>query len=143
MLNESGSPITFASQSPVNAPDQVLDHSYGNQLDTRWVTIHDTATDGTAPFNANTAAKGKQATPFKRPENSVFRPGSRFREFYFDETGDTNATSTENDTAGGWGGVQKLVQSSPSANTGKLTLFYEGDQAHTGFDNVAFLSGTR
>ena len=140
VLNKAGSPITFESQSPVNAPDQVLDHSYGNQLDTRWVTVHDTATDGNAPFNANTAAKAGHATPFKRPENSVFRPGSHFREFYFDETGDTNATSTENDTAGGWGGVQKLVQSSPSANTGTLTLFYKGDQAHTGLDGTTFLS---
>ena len=29
-------------------------------FDTRWVTIHDTATDGTAPFNANTLAKAAQ-----------------------------------------------------------------------------------
>ena len=35
-------------------------------------------------------------TPFKRPENGVFRPGTAFREFFFDETGDTNATSPEN-----------------------------------------------
>jgi hypothetical protein len=125
----------------------VLLHSYGNQLDTRWVVVHDTATDGTTPFNANTAAKAAHATPFKRPENGQFRPGSRFSEFYFDETGDTNATSPENGDpatgaggAGGWGGVQKLVQSSPSADTGKLTLFYRGNQAHSGFDNVAFLS---
>jgi hypothetical protein len=32
------------------------------------------------------------------------------------------------------------MQSSPSANTGKLSLFYAGDQAHTGLDNGAFLS---
>jgi hypothetical protein len=38
------------------------------------------------------------------------------------------------------GGIQKLVQTSPSANTGKLTLFYSGDQEHTGLDNTAFLS---
>ena len=73
-------------------------HTYGNTFDTRWVTIHDTATDGTAPFNANTAAKAANATPFKRPENGEFRPGSGFREFFFDETGDTNATSPENAT---------------------------------------------
>ena len=30
------------------------------------------------------------ATPFKRPENGVFRPGSNFKELYFDETGDTD-----------------------------------------------------
>jgi hypothetical protein len=138
--NTAGTPITYESQKPLNAPDQALDHSYGQQLGTSWVVVHDTGTDGSAPFDANAAAKLAHATPFKRPENGFFRPGSHFREFYFDETGDTNATSPENASAGGWGGVQRLVQSSPSANTGKLSLFYAGDQAHTGLDNGAFLS---
>ena len=147
VLNSAGRPITLESQAALMAPDQVELHSYGNELDTRWVTVHDTAADGTEPFDANAAAKAMHATPFKRPENGLFRPGSGFREFYFDETGDTNATSAENgdpDTgaggAGGWGGVQRLVQRSPSASTGKLTLFYRGNRAHTGLDNVGFLS---
>jgi hypothetical protein len=147
VLDGDGAPITFESQAPLMAPDQALLHSYGRELDTRWVTVHDTASDGTAPFNANVAAKAAHATPFKRPENGQFGPGSRFTAFYFDETGDTNATSPENGSAttgaggaGGWGAVQKLVQSSPSADTGKLELFYRGDEAHSGFDNVAFLS---
>jgi hypothetical protein len=140
VLDKAGSPITFESQTPLNAPDQVEDHSYGNELDTRWVTVHDTEADGSAPFNANAAAKAAHATPFKRPENGLFRPGSHFKEFFFDETGDTNATSAENDTAGGWGVIQKLVQRGPSADTGKLSLFYYGDQQHSGLDNAAFLS---
>jgi hypothetical protein len=37
--------------------DQVELHDYGNELSTRWVQIDDTATDGTAPFNANMNAK--------------------------------------------------------------------------------------
>jgi len=147
VLNGAGQPITFESQAALQAPDQVLVHSYGHELDTRWVTVHDTATDGSAPFNANVAAKAAHATPFKRPENGLFRPGSGFREFFFDETGDTNATSPEDGDpntgaggAGGWGVVQRLVQRSPSANTGKLTAFYVGNRAHTGLDNTAFLS---
>ncbi len=142
VLNKSGQQITLESQAALQAPDQVQDHSYGNQLDTRWVTVHDTATNGNMPFNANLAAKAKgvDATPFKRPENGLFRPGSHFTEFYFDETGDTNNTGPENPTAGGWGGIQKLVQRDPSAQTGKLSLFFYGDQEHTGLDNNAFLS---
>ena len=35
----------------------------------------------------------------------------------------------------------KLTQADPSSNTGKLRLFYKGDQAHAGFDNVAFMTG--
>jgi len=140
VFNGIGDPITFSGQAALNNADQVALHSYGNTFDTRWVTIHDTATDGNAPFIANDLAKAANATPFKRPENGDFQPGSHFRKFFFDETGDTNATSPENSTAGGWGTIQLLTQSSPSASTGKLTLFYKGDQAHSGLDNVAFLS---
>jgi hypothetical protein len=147
VLNAAGQPITLESQTPLMAPDQVAVHSYGNQLDTRWVVVHDTATDGSAPFNANTAAKAKHATPFKRPENGVFRPGSKFTDFVFTETGDTNATSPENGDpatgaggAGGWGTLQRLVQKSPSADTGRLTVLFQSNQAHSGFDNIQFLS---
>ena len=78
-------------------------------FNTKWITIHDTAVDGNAPFNANLAAKAAtvNGTPFKRPENGAFRPDGKFEEFYFDETGDTDATSVENDCCGGWDlGVQ-------------------------------------
>jgi hypothetical protein len=140
VLNESGQPITFESQAAFNAPDEVALHTYGKSFETHWVTIHDTATDGNAAFNANDLAKSHQATPFKRPENGVFRPGSDFKEFFFDETGDTNATSSENDTAGGWGSIMKLTQSGPGANSGILKMFYKADGAHSSFDNVTFLS---
>jgi hypothetical protein len=147
VLNSAHQPITFDSEAALNNPDQVALHTYGNTFQTKWVTIHDTAVDGTAPFNANALAKtplathtGNVGTPFKRPENGVFRPGSDFKQFFFDETGDTNANSPENDTAGGWGSVMKLSQSDSSANTGSLSLFYKPDGAHSSFDNVTFLS---
>jgi hypothetical protein len=132
-----GQPIAFQTASALTQDIKDL-HTYGIVFDTKWVTIHDTDADGFAPFNANALAKAKLATPFKRPENGQFRPGSGFREFYFDETGDTSATTTAGSAFGGFGGVQKLTQSNPSADTGKLTLFYQGDVVHTGFDNVAF-----
>lgn len=140
VLNGSGYPITQASQTPLNSPDQLALHTYGSSFKTKWITIHDTATDGNAPFNANTLAKSTNGTPFKRPENGNFRPGSDFREFFFDETGDTNATSPENDSAGGWTSVWKLTQKDPSASHGRISIFYKGDQAHAGFDNSTFLS---
>jgi hypothetical protein len=140
VLNAAGNPITKASQTtPVNSPDQIALHTYGASFKTQWVTIHDTAVDGTAPFQANPLAVAKNGTPFKRPENGVFRPQTGFKEFYFDETGDTNATSPEN-ANGGWTGVFKLRQKDPSADTGTLSLFYKGDAAHAGFDNVTFIS---
>ena len=147
VLNAAHQPITFESEAALNNPDQVALHTYGNTFQTRWVTIHDTAVDGTTPFNANTLAKtplpthnGNVGTPFKRPENGVFRPGSDFKQFFFDETGDTNTNSPENDTAGGWGSIMKLSQSGPGADTGTLSLFYKPDGAHSSLDNVTFLS---
>ena len=115
-------------------------HTYGKVFDTRWITIHDTDVDGTTPFSANALAKSKRGTPFKRPENGQFRPGSGFKEFYFDETGDTNALTEAGAAFGGFGGVFKLTQNAPSANSGKLSLLYLGDVAHTGLDNCAFWS---
>jgi hypothetical protein len=132
-----GQPIIFQTASALTQDLKDL-HTYGNVFDTSWVTIHDTNVDGMTPFNANALAKAKLGTPFKRPENGQFRPGSNFREFFFDETGDTSAATTAGSDFGGFGGVMKLTQSGPSANTGKLTLFFKGDVAHTGFDNVAF-----
>jgi hypothetical protein len=140
VLNAAEEPITYASQEAVNSPDQLALHTYGKTFQTRWVTVHDTATEGNAPFVAGPLAKAAKATPFKRPENGVFRPDSNFEEFFFDETGDTNKESVENENAGGWGSIFKLTQSSPDASTGTITVFYKGDEAHAAFDNVAFLS---
>jgi hypothetical protein len=141
-LANPGQPIVFQSASALTQDLKDL-HSYGKEFDTRWVTIHDNNVDGFAVFNANQLAKDKGATPFKRPENGVFRPGTHFREFFFTETGDTNATSTGVPDHGGFGGIMQLTQSSPVANTGKLTMFFKSDLEHGAFDNIAFWSEHR
>lgn len=135
-----GNPIVFhsgAADADILSQDMKDLHTYGNVFKTNWVTIHDTYVDGNDPFDANALAKAKNATPFKRPENGMFRPGTEFREFFFDETGDTNAL-TEAIDYGGFGAIMKLEQNSPSADAGSLTMFYKCDVAHSGFDNVAF-----
>jgi secreted PhoX family phosphatase len=138
---DDGHPVTFDSQAALNAPDQVDLRTYGKTFRTRWVTIHDTAVDGDAPFDSNALAKAADGTPFKRPENGQFRPGSRFKQFYFDETGDTNADSPENGTAGGWTSIFKLAQRGPGADSGHLSLFFQSKSATVaGLDNVTFLS---
>jgi len=148
---KNGVPVTFSGDPVTGVPTQAqIDaditsafmkdlHTYGNEFSTRWITIHDTKVDGTATFNANLLAKTKGGTPFKRPENGQFRPGTKFRDFVFTETGDTNATSGANAQYGGWGGLLRLVQADPSASTGTLKPFYLGDEAHTGLDNLTFL----
>jgi hypothetical protein len=139
----SGQPIVFhdgAAEADITSPDTHDLHTYGHVFTTRWVTLHDTETDGSAPFNSNLLAKARGATPFKRPENGVFKPGSGFTRFMFTETGDTNAQTQAGADGGGFGGVQDLRQSSPSADTGTLRLFYQSDLHHTGLDNIQFAS---
>jgi hypothetical protein len=134
-------PVTTTNPTGAIFTDDTLDlGSYGTTFDTTWVTVHDTAVDTSGlPFDANALAKTAGATPFKRPENGAFRPGTDFREFFFDATGDTNATSTANAGFGGWGTLYKLSQSDPRSNHGQLRVFYQGNQAHSAFDNVTFL----
>jgi hypothetical protein len=142
----TGTPITFQAidaghpTGGIFTDDQKDLGSYGVVFSTNWVTIHDTHVDTSgAAFDANAAAKAAGATPFKRPENGVFRPGSGFREFFFDATGDTNVQSTANNGFLGWGGVYKLTQTSPTADQGTLRLFYQGDQEHSSLDNTTFI----
>ena len=140
-LAHPGQPIVFhagQADADILSQDSADLRTYGKVFDTQWVTIHNTDVDGVTPFNANALAKTKLATPFKRPENGQFRPGTGFKEFYFDETGDTNLLTEAGAAYGGFGAVQKLTQASPSADSGKLTVFYVNDAAHAGFDNVAF-----
>ena len=132
-------PITEATQTPLHSPDQVALHVYGSSFQTNWVTVHDTNVNGHAPFNANTLARAADGTTFKRPENGRLRPGTGFSEFYFDETGDTNATSPENENEGGWCSIFKLTQR-PGASSGRLSIFYRCDGTRAGFDNTTFLS---
>jgi hypothetical protein len=128
-----------ASASVLSQDEKDL-HTYGKSFDTVWLTIHDTDVHGGAPFDSNALARAAGGTPFKRPENGVFRPGTRFREFYFTETGDTNANTQAGSEFGGFGGLFKLTQRSPADNQGKLSLFFRGDLTHTGLDNIQFLT---
>ena len=115
-------------------------HTYGLQFQTNWVTIHDTAIQGNVPFNANAAAKTALGTPFKRPENGQFRPGTNFSEFIFDTTGDTNALTEAGSTFGGFGALFRLRL---FGDSGILSLLYNSDVAHSGFDNCAFWDANR
>jgi hypothetical protein len=139
----TGDPIVFHADDPaldINGQDTQDLHTYGHTFDTAWVTIHDTATDGTDPFDANALAKKKGGTPFKRPENGVFQPGTGFRTFVFTETGDTNLETKVGAAGGGFGAIQQLDQKSPSANEGRLHLFFQGDPEHAAFDNIQWLT---
>jgi hypothetical protein len=112
-----------------------------------WVLVHDT---GGAPdpatcqaFDANAAAKAAHATPFKRPENLQFLPGSRFDTFFFDETGDTDLRAGQvQDLAdrGTWGSIFRVRFPWGSPN-GEISIAVVGDKDHAAFDNLAFADG--
>ena len=132
---KNGDPATAADLQSNPSDTFIADlHTYGTSFRTKWVTVH---TGTTEAFDATAAAKAAGATPMKRPENGVFRPGSGFREFYFTETGDTSTSST---LPGAYGGVFRISQAGPSASTGRISIAAVGDRSHTGFDNIAFAS---
>jgi hypothetical protein len=143
VLTTAGKPIIWNDgkiDDDVLSPALKELHTYGNNLKTKWVLVHDTDKDGMTPFKANTLAKAAMASPMKRPENGVFRPGTDFTEFYFTATGDTNAETEAKEEFGGFGGIFKLSQSSPSAAEGMISIVYRGNVNHTGFDNIQFAS---
>lgn len=135
-------PIVFGADPDTDILSQdVKDlHTYGKHFLTGWVTIHDTATQGTTPYDANALAKAAGGTPFKRPENGQFRPGTDFSEFVFATTGDTNALTEAGSTFGGFGAVFQLRL---FGGSGILSLVYNGDVVHAGFDNCAFWDANR
>ncbi len=140
-LAHTGQPIVFhagQAEQDIQSQDVKDLHTYGKKFATNWVTIHDNDVDGFNPFDANGLAKTKSCTPFKRPENGQFRPGSGFTQFFFAETGDTNSLTEAGAAYGGFGSILKLFQANPSATNGTLTLLYLGDVTHTGLDNVGF-----
>jgi hypothetical protein len=140
-----GEAITF--HSGAGARDDALGEAIrtlhsGATLQARWVTIHDTAADGTASFDANALAKAKEATPLKRPENGKFVPGSDFSSFVFDETGDTDKTAGLYPGAaerGAWGALLELNMPEAGAATGTVKTVVLGDETHNSFDNITFL----
>ncbi len=143
IIDSTGQPVAYhEGQGDADIMSQGMKdlHSYGTALKTKWVLVHDTDGDGMTPFNANIRAKLAGASPFKRPENGVFRPGSDFKEFVFTETGDTNADTEAGAAYGGFGAVLKLSQAAPSAAEGEIALVFLGDPEHSGFDNLAFWS---
>lgn len=138
-----GSPVVFHAADAfgdTHSDLQLKLHTPGTSYPVQWVTVHDTAVDGTTPFDANAAAKAAGATPFKRPENVSFLPGSDFQTFFFAPTGDTNADAgnvASLAARGAWGSVFRVDLNS-DRDTGLISLFFLGDADHASFDNLTF-----
>lgn len=142
----NGSPMTVVPVDAAHPTGDILSanqlslHTVGASWAIAWVTIHDTAADGSASFNANAAAKTAGATPFKRPENMAFQPGAHFETFFFCVTGDTDARSGNQPALaarGAWGGIFR-IDLSHDRNTGAISLIALGDADHSSFDNLTF-----
>jgi hypothetical protein len=144
-ISIDGEPITF--HTGAGARDDALGEAIrvlhsGATLQAQWVTVHDTATDGTTSFDANALAKTAKATPLKRPENGKFIPGSDFSKFVFDETGDTDKTGGLYPGAaerGAWGALLELKMPEVGASNGTVKTVVLGDETHNSFDNITFL----
>jgi hypothetical protein len=143
----SGHPVVFVpvdDQHPngdTRSNSQLRLHTIGASWPVQWVTVHYTEVDGTDPFDANALAKAAAATPFKRPENGQFQPGSHFQTFFFDITGDTDNIAGSDPVLaarGAWGGLFR-VDLAASRETGTISLVILGDADHAAFDNITFV----
>jgi hypothetical protein len=143
----NGSPVVFVpvdGQHPngdTRSDNQLRLHTIGASWPVQWVTVHDTQINGTDPFDANALAKAAGATPFKRPENGQFQPGSHFRTFVFLITGDTDNTAGSDPVLaarGAWGGIFR-IDLNANRNSGTISLVVLGDADHASFDNVTFV----
>jgi len=138
----NGHAVRFHAADPsgdVFSQDRLRLHTLGTSWPARWVTIHNTATDGSAPFDANALAKAAGATPFERPENFQFRPGSGFHTFVFAATGDTNSDSGSVPALaarGAWGSL--FTVNIANGTSGHISILALGDAVHSSFDNLAF-----
>jgi len=146
-----GTPVVFGGPAAVDADisstAQLRLHTPGTSFPIQWVTIHTSKAGDTAPFSANAAAKAAGATPFKRPENMAWLPGSGFRTFFFDPTGDTDAVAGENpflQARGAYGAIFRVDlrddddHDADKSHHGRISLFFLGDHVHNSFDNLAF-----
>ena len=149
-ISVNGTPVVFHSTATDGAAAALDDamganilaiHS-GQPQQAKWVTIHDTAVDGTAAFDANAAAKAGKGTPLKRPENAKFAPGTDFRSLVFTETGDTSKTAGDEPGAAeraAWGALLRVDLPKAGADAGTVKAVVVGDQTHASFDNITFL----
>src|SRR5215813_7139919 len=140
-----GSPIVFggttsaAVDADISSTAQLKLHTPGTSYPIRWVTIHTSNAGDTVGFPANAAAKAAGATPFKRPENMAWLPGS-FQTFFFDPTGDTDQIAGENSflqARGSYGSIFRVDlrengngDGQANADDGQISLFFLGDHEH-------------
>jgi len=80
--------LAEARREYVNTAKKVASERIFNDPTLQW---NQPALDALSATLDADVAKKAGGTPFKRPENGQFKPGTGFKKFFFDETGDTNA----------------------------------------------------
>jgi hypothetical protein len=148
-IRVDGSPLSFGGTTAQQVFNDVYstqnkDLRDGQAWPAQWVFVHHSGPvfnfSTCQSFDANAAAKTAGATPFKRPENGQFIPGSNFNSFVFDETGDTDTRSSnvpELAQRGAWGSLFRV--DFPFGNAvGTIRLIATGDADHASFDNITF-----
>ena len=116
----------------------------GQSQQAKWVTIHDTAVDGTAPFDANAAGQGRLgANAAEAPGEREVRAGDGLqvlrggRDRRHEQ--DRPATSRAPPPAPPGARCCASTCPRPGADSATVKAVVVGDQAHASFDNVAFL----
>ncbi len=141
-ISIDGTPVVFHvadRDGDITSDAQLKLHTLGSSYPAKWVTIHTSVAGDTASFDANQAAKDAGATPFKRPENMAWIPGTNFKSFFFAPTGDTDSLSggvPDLAARGAYGSIFRVDLSSVGGD-GTIAIFALGDTEHNSFDNLA------
>ena len=141
--------------SGANSAGYVALHTYGTSFATKWITsaprrrrrrfpgADDNALAKAAGRDAVQAARERRVPAGLEVQGALLRRDRRHRQPHLRRrrpapNPNLPACTTPNVT-GGFRTIFKLVQS-PKSDDGTISVLYNGDQAHAGFDNVAFFS---
>ena len=140
MRNANGQPITQASQTALNSPDQLALHTYGAQFDTRWVTIHDTATDGTTLVQRQRPGHGRRRHAVQATGERTVPTRIALRRVLL-RRDRRHRTHQPRERHGRRLGVGvPAAASRPGRRHRHAVAVLQGRPVNAGFDNVTFLS---
>ncbi len=143
----NGNPLVFVPvdgehpNGDTRSNNQLLLHTIGASWPVTWVTVHDTEVNGTAPFDANAAAKAHWRNTIQTAGKRAVPAWFTFSDLFLHVTGDTDSVAGNDPVLaarGAWGGIFR-VDLNGSGNTGNISLVVLGDADHASFDNITFV----
>ncbi len=146
MLDAYGKPIVFhdgKANDDILSPAQTLMYGYGNELRHQVGHAPRHRRRRQQALRRQRARQGGRRHAVQAAGKRQFRPGTKFKRVLFHRHRRHQPKTEAGEIYGGFGGIFKITQTTPSADKGRLAIVCRGDAAHSGFDNLAFLDANR